>query len=86
MLAANNDLSAVTFNAPRVLHLLNPLQILKALNGGYDNQIINYSDFHRSTRRAGNLHLKGRANVPKECAKSGTIRKNFAHYFRIRLK
>ncbi|MBY6268169.1 MAG: general secretion pathway protein A, partial [Parageobacillus thermoglucosidasius] len=24
--------------------------------------------------------------VPKECAKSGTIRKNFAHYFRIRLK
>ncbi|PTR45792.1 general secretion pathway protein A, partial [Geobacillus thermodenitrificans] len=27
-----------------------------------------------------------RANVPKECAKSGTIRKNFAHYFRIRLK
>ncbi|PJW14116.1 general secretion pathway protein A, partial [Geobacillus sp. Manikaran-105] len=21
-----------------------------------------------------------------ECAKSGTIRKNFAHYFRIRLK
>ncbi|NNU92510.1 general secretion pathway protein A, partial [Geobacillus sp. NFOSA3] len=31
-------------------------------------------------------HLKERANVPKECAKSGTIRKNFAHYFRIRLK
>ncbi|NNV00624.1 general secretion pathway protein A, partial [Geobacillus sp. DSP4a] len=27
-----------------------------------------------------------RANVPKECAKSGTIRKNFAHYFRIHLK
>ncbi|MBY6270552.1 MAG: general secretion pathway protein A, partial [Parageobacillus thermoglucosidasius] len=26
------------------------------------------------------------ANVPKECAKSGTIHKNFAHYFRIRLK
>ncbi|MED4301257.1 general secretion pathway protein A, partial [Geobacillus stearothermophilus] len=42
--------------------------------------------FHRSIRRAGNLHLKERANVPKECAKSGTIRKNFAHYFRIRLK
>ncbi|MGZ0086067.1 lipase family protein [Caldibacillus thermoamylovorans] len=34
VLAANNDLSAVTFNAPGVLHLLNPLQILKALNGG----------------------------------------------------
>ncbi|WP_025948696.1 lipase family protein [Geobacillus thermocatenulatus] len=29
VLAANNDLSAVTFNAPGVLHLLNPLQILK---------------------------------------------------------
>ncbi|ESU70394.1 hypothetical protein T260_19285 [Geobacillus thermopakistaniensis] len=42
--------------------------------------------FHRSIRRAGNLHLKERANVPKECAKSGTIRKHFAHYFRIRLK
>ncbi|WP_237757619.1 general secretion pathway protein A, partial [Geobacillus sp. PA-3] len=42
--------------------------------------------FHRSIRLAGNLYLKERANVPKECAKSGTIRKNFAHYFGIHLK
>ncbi|AWO74616.1 general secretion pathway protein A [Geobacillus thermoleovorans] len=42
--------------------------------------------FHHSIRRAGNLHLKERANVPKECAKSGIIGKNFAHYFGIHLK
>ncbi|RXS83401.1 general secretion pathway protein A, partial [Geobacillus sp. PK12] len=42
--------------------------------------------FQRSIRRAGNLHLKERANVPKECAKTGTTRHNLAHYFRIHLK
>ncbi|OQP23879.1 general secretion pathway protein A [Geobacillus zalihae] len=42
--------------------------------------------FHRSIRRVGNLYLRERANVPKECAKSGTIHKHFAHYFGIHLK
>ncbi|OPX04477.1 general secretion pathway protein A [Geobacillus sp. LEMMY01] len=42
--------------------------------------------FHRSIRRAGNLYLKKRANIPKECAKSGIIRKHFAHSFGIHLK
>ncbi|ATO36655.1 general secretion pathway protein A [Geobacillus thermodenitrificans] len=38
--------------------------------------------FHRSIRRAGNLHLKERANVPKECAKSGTRVRQFEAHFR----
>ncbi|RLQ12736.1 hypothetical protein D9548_16115, partial [Geobacillus stearothermophilus] len=42
--------------------------------------------FHRYIRRDGNLHLKERANDPKECAKSRIIRKNFANYFRNRPK